>query len=125
VYDVGNKESFAHIKNWYDRAKQLGGESMETVIVGNKTDLSDDLRQVSSLEGQELAAELGGLPFLETSALSGMNVEKAFVAMTSAIKKSVDKRGLTGVQASSVRKAGGVTLAKAEKKGSMIDRCCG
>ena len=96
---------------------------METVIIGNKNDLSDDLREVSSLEGEELAASLN-IQFLETSAMSGMNVEKAFVAMTSVIKQSVDRRGLTGVQATSLRKTGGVTLANAEKKKSLVDKCC-
>ena len=52
----------------------IGGEAMETVIIGNKNDLPDDDRQVSTLEGEELAAELN-IPFLETSALTGNNVE--------------------------------------------------
>lgn len=97
---------------------------METVIVGNKNDLPDEERDVSTLEGEELAANLG-VQFLETSALTGNNVEKAFVAMTTMIKKSVDARGLTGIQAGSVRRAGGVTLAAGEKRASMADRCCG
>ena len=123
VYDVGNRESFEKIQAWYDRAKQLGGENMETVMIGNKNDLSDDERQVTTLEGEQMASSFG-IHFLETSALTGNNVEKAFVTMTGTIKKSVTARGLIGVQASSVRKAGGVALAKGESKITMKERCC-
>lgn len=53
---------------------------------------------------------------METSALNGSNVEVAFVTMTGNIKKSVDRRGLTGVKSSNLRKAGGVQLANHESK---------
>jgi Fe2+ transport system protein B len=47
------------------------------------------------MDGEGLSRELG-VPLVETSALNGSNVEAAFVTMTSNIKKSVDKRGLSG-----------------------------
>ena len=47
----------------YDRAKQLGGENMETILVGNKNDIDDSLRQVDTLEGENKALELG-IPFV-------------------------------------------------------------
>ena len=59
----------------------LSGEYLETILVGNKIDLPLHERQVSTLEGEGLAAELG-VPFVETSALNGSNVENAFVRMT-------------------------------------------
>ncbi len=49
--------------------------------MGNKIDLPLHERQVSTVEGEGLAAELG-VPFVETSALNGSNVENAFVRMT-------------------------------------------
>lgn len=162
VYDIGLRDSFVHAKSWFERAKQLGGEDIEAVLVGNKNDLSDAERQVSCwvggwvgtaltwlsdrssittaflcvtntrrlilkvsfTEGEALARELG-IPFLETSALNGNNVEGAFVCMTSNIKKSVDRRGLTGVKSSNLQQAGGVQLASGEAKTSMMSRCCG
>ena len=57
------------------------GEYLETILVGNKIDLPLHERQVSTVEGEGLAAELG-VPFVETSALNGSNVENAFVRMT-------------------------------------------
>jgi len=59
----------------------LPGEYLETILVGNKIDLPLHERQVSTVEGEGLAAELG-IPFVETSALNGSNVENAFVRMT-------------------------------------------
>jgi len=123
VYDVGLRSSFEHVQSWYDRCKQLGGSEIETVLVGNKSDLDATARQVSTEEGVA-AGERLGIPFIETSALNGDNVEKSFVTMTSAIKKSVDKRGLTGIRDSNLEKAGEVTLAGSEKK-RRIPRSCG
>lgn len=122
VYDVGLKESFEHVKNWYDRAIQLGGQDLVCVLVGNKNDLPIEEVQVSTTEGQLLADELG-IPFLETSALNGTNVEGAFVKMTSNIKASVDRRGLTGVKAGALKKAGTVELADKERKMGVLSKC--
>jgi len=131
VYDVGLRSSFEHVQTWFDRAKQLGGSDLETVLIGNKSDLdvageagvsTSGTRQVSTEEGAALAQKLG-IPFVETSALNGTNVEPAFVAMTSAIKRSVDSRGLTGVRDTNLKKAGGVTLAGGERRPQLQDRC--
>jgi hypothetical protein len=46
------------------------------MIVGNKVDC-EDMRMVSSAEGQELAKRLGA-GFIETSAKTSLNVEEAF-----------------------------------------------
>ena len=42
----GRRDSFEHVQSWYDRAKQLGGEDIEPVLIGNKIDLADSIRQV-------------------------------------------------------------------------------
>ena len=122
MYDVTSRESFEHAQKWFDRAKQLGGEFLEAVLVGNKIDLPAHERQVSTQEGEALAAELG-VPFVETSALNGSNVETAFVRMTQAIKRSLDKRGLTGVKAGNLQLAGGVQRADRERGMTMSDKC--
>ncbi len=95
---------------------------MEAILVGNKCDLNDQERQVSYQEGLALAEKLK-IPFMETSALNGTNVESSFVSMTQAIKKSVDRRGLTGVKAGSMTKAGGVVLSTKERNMSLSEKC--
>ncbi len=120
VYDVASRDSFEHVQTWYERAKQLGGADLECILIGNKTDLVQ--RQVSFEEGSTLAQDLS-LAFIETSALSGSNVEQAFVSMTSAIKSSVDRRNLTGIKDKNLQSSGGVTLASSENKMSMLQKC--
>ena len=115
VYDIGQEESFQHVRKWHERAVQLGGQDMECLLIGNKSDLTDSQRRVSTQQGSELAEQLG-IPFVETSALQGTNVEAAFVQMTGAIKASVDKRGLTGVKGGGLTRAGSVSIAKSERR---------
>lgn len=122
MYDVSSRESFEHVSRWYERARQLGGEDLVTILVGNKIDLPDNERQVTTQEGELYARELN-IPFLETSALSGSNVESVFVTMTRDIKKLVDSRGLSGVKGKNLRQAGGVTLANRELGGRSSCGC--
>lgn len=122
MYDVSSRESFEHVSRWYERARQLGGEDLVTILVGNKIDLPDNERQVTTQEGELYARELN-IPFLETSALSGSNVESVFVTMTRDVKKLVDSRGLSGVKGKNLRQAGGVTLANRELGGRSSCGC--
>merc|ERR1712100_293496 len=108
---MGRKESFDNVKTWFDRAKQLGGEDIEAILIGNKNDLDESTREVSIEEGQELAHQLN-IPFLETSALSGDHVEQAFVVMTKHIKQRIDKQGKKGIEMSKLQNASTVTFAK-------------
>ena len=104
VYDITNRESYEHAREWAERARRVAGDDVSMLLVGNKLDLADGERDVGVAEGKLLADELseggasvaslvggGGLggsegntnavPFLETSAKVATNVEKAFVAM--------------------------------------------
>ena len=75
-------------------------------------------------EGEQLASELG-VPFIETSALSGSHVEEAFVTMTANIKASVDRRGLSGLKMGAKQLTGGVQLAAREKHKGVLGGLCG
>jgi small GTP-binding protein len=122
VYDIGRMESFLSVKKWFERARLLGGEFIEAVLVGNKSDISMSARQVSCDQGRTLASDLG-IPFVETSAKEGNGVDQAFVSMAANIKKSVDRRGLAGVSKSSLEQAGCVVISDGDKK-SMSQKCC-
>jgi Ras-related protein Rab-11A len=79
TYDVTDKKSFLNVMSWVkeiDSHTEL--ERMAIILVGNKTDLCQ-LRQVQTIEGEQLARKLGFF-FLETSALLDMKgeVAKAF-----------------------------------------------
>ncbi|CAG2175166.1 unnamed protein product [Oppiella nova] len=90
VYDVTNDKSFANINNWIRDIEEHASSDVETMILGNKSDVNDR-RQVSRETGQQLATEYG-IKFMETSAKASVNVEEAFFALAKDIKTKTDKQ---------------------------------
>ena len=82
VYDITSKKSFESIKNWFNDCKENIRNQFSCILIGNKNDL--DNRQVSTHEGEEMAKSLQ-LPFMEVSAKTADNVEKAFEALLDVI----------------------------------------
>lgn len=76
VYDITSRESFEHIPYWVDEVKQYADANVVLMLVGNKTDWAHK-RCVSTEEGKKYAQE-NGMFFIETSAESGENIDKAF-----------------------------------------------
>ena len=76
VYDVTRKETFDSVNRWISDIISTCGKSLSIILLGNKSDLEDQ-RQISKEQGEE-KAKTYQLAFLETSALSGENLEKAF-----------------------------------------------
>lgn len=68
-------ETFNHVANWLQDAKQLASGNQTRMLIGNKCDLSDRKRVVSYGEGAQFAEE-HGLLFMETSAKTGQNVDE-------------------------------------------------
>jgi GTPase SAR1 family protein len=66
---------------------QQGADEVPLVVVGNKSDLKTELRQVSLEEGRQLAEEVN-CAFTEASAFLDFNVSKAFELMIGEIEKS-------------------------------------
>jgi len=84
VFDVCKRDSFANVKVWYKELEDfLDKKNIPIVIVGNKIDLADQ-RSVVYKEGIELVEELmkenieSHFSYIETSALTGENIEDAF-----------------------------------------------
>ena len=77
VYDITKVETFNKIQFWIDEIhKEVNKEEIAIILIGNKKDL-EDLRQVPTEQGRELAKELG-IKFFETSAYENINVKEAF-----------------------------------------------
>ena len=87
VYDISKKESFESIQSWIDDCKSSAPETVLMVLVGNKSDLTEE-RKVSEEEGREFA-EKNGLLFFETSAKTGKNVEEVFTQSATLIAKKI------------------------------------
>ena len=77
----------ADIRTWFSNVEQHATEGVNKILIGNKCDW-EEKRAVSVERGQQLADELG-IPFMEVSAKSNINVEKAFYSLAADIKKRI------------------------------------
>ena len=77
VYDVTNRASFLNTSKWVEDVRAERGSDVVICLVGNKTDLGNDKRQVTTEEGEEKANK-DGLLFMECSAKAGYNVKSLF-----------------------------------------------
>jgi len=90
VYDVCDERSFnsnhllllwliLDIRTWFQNVEQHATEGVHKILIGNKCDWTEK-RVISEDQGRALAQELG-IPFMETSAKSNINVEEAFFSL--------------------------------------------
>ncbi|KAG5280313.1 hypothetical protein AALO_G00087640, partial [Alosa alosa] len=84
LYDVTNKASFSNIQAWLTEIHEYAQKDVVVMLIGNKADSSQE-RVVKREEGEKLAKEFG-VPFMESSARSGLNVELAFTAIAKELK---------------------------------------
>ena len=83
VFDLTNRDSFNNIQTWYvELVDFIGGRDIPIVLVGNKKDLVDQ-RDITPEEGISMAkylSETGAskISYIETSALTGENIDDAF-----------------------------------------------
>ncbi len=88
IFDLTNRKSFTSIKNWYHDVMnnmEKHHHQMVGYIFGNKSDLTE-VRKVKLVEALALAKELN-LKYIETSALTGKNVEYAFYDIAETVVK--------------------------------------
>ena len=76
VYDITSEKSFEDVEKWYEEINKTAGKDICIVLVGNKCDLESE-RKVSIEMGENKAKNLG-FAFFETSALSNIQIGKAF-----------------------------------------------
>ena len=120
VYDITRKESFDSVDRWINDLKSTGDSKMTIILIGNKCDL-EDKREVPKEKGEEKARSFG-CAFLETSALSGDNIEKGFEMMISEIFKKFGNEAIDEEELVTVERDEELKLDKKEdqkKKG-----CC-
>ena len=84
VFDLTRQQTFENVENWYTDVIKLTerrsrAESIPTIIIGNKADLKVN-RKVNEKEIEKIIKTLK-VPFFETSALTGENVDDAFLKM--------------------------------------------
>lgn len=100
VYNVTDRTSFDNASKWLVEAHGYMGKLPPLIIVGNKTDLrpsNPEGEVVSTEEGEEFAKKIGEdleatSIFIETSALTGANIEDAFSALVGMMVEDYKKR---------------------------------
>ena len=125
VYDITNPKTFESIDRWLSDLKVNGDENISVVLLGNKSDLESD-RKVSTQQGKE-KAEFYKLAFLETSALNGNNIDKAFSELITDVYKN--HHDLFEKQSKVVINDRAINLENADENDEKIEKekkgCCG
>ena len=81
VYDITRHDTFINVESkWLKDILNNIKRKCDFFLLGNKLDLKDN-RAVSYEEGKDLAKKINAIEFLETSALNGKNVDKAFLKL--------------------------------------------
>jgi Ras-related protein Rab-7A len=96
VYDVNNSKSFDTLDSWRDefliQASPMDPESFPFVVLGNKVDVEESKRMISSKRAMAFCQAKGGIPYFETSAKEAVNVEQAFEGMSFSRRTEGEKR---------------------------------
>ncbi|XP_061472059.1 ras-related protein Rab-37 isoform X5 [Rhineura floridana] len=90
LYDITSKMSFDNIRAWLTEIHEYAQKDVVIMLLGNKADMSNE-RVIRTEDGESLAREYG-VPFMETSAKTGMNVELAFLAIAKDLKQRAVKQ---------------------------------
>jgi Ras-related protein Rab-11A len=93
VYDVTRRATFEHVARWVEELRAHADGSTVVALIGNKADMPAARREVAADEAARLAEEQG-LFFSEASALTGDNVERAFLTLLEEVFAVVSRRAL-------------------------------
>lgn len=74
-FSLKDRFSFEKTHMWMDSIREAASQDVSIVLVGNKVDHQP--REISKEEGEALASEFG-VPYFETSAKTGENVNETF-----------------------------------------------
>ena len=94
MFDLTSELSFLNVRNWITQLQTHAYcEDPDIILVGNKTDLED--RRVVDFNRAKDFADKHNCDYIETSAATGENVEKALTMLLDKVmtrmEKSLDK----------------------------------
>ena len=119
VYDTTSAQSFENVDKWYNEIKEKTGKDIKLILIGNKIDLAE--QKVVNTDEALAKAKTWGIPLMETSAKSAVNVKEAFHNLLKEMYLEMNKN-LQNVENKNLENNNGVQLdvnEKKEKKG-----CC-
>ncbi|GMR56418.1 hypothetical protein PMAYCL1PPCAC_26613 [Pristionchus mayeri] len=77
VFDLADEQSFDNLRKWLALLKNERGDFIKLVLVGNKSDLEEQ-RKVLPKKVYSFLGEDTEVPYIETSARTGENIEELF-----------------------------------------------
>lgn len=97
IFDITRRDSFTNLTTWVDELFENSGRgAMPIAILGNKVDLRDSGEVKDCVTQEEVEKFIAGLkkqfemhydiPYLETSAKTGVNVDESFVILATSIR---------------------------------------
>ncbi|KAI9282650.1 ras family-domain-containing protein [Sporodiniella umbellata] len=93
VYDITRKSSFDHISQWLEELREYTEDNIPLLMIGNKLDLSEKSRAISTEEAKSYALD-NSMLFFEASAYDATNVSSAFESMFSQIHQELSRNKL-------------------------------
>ena len=116
LYDITQKASFDHIRNWITEIDKFGKQGVLKVIVGNKLDMENN-RKITKEAAENLALKYG-IKLWEVSAKDNTNIEEMFL---DTIKTLLEKNSKIISEGSSI--ATNIQLNK-NVKNKKSKKCC-
>lgn len=94
VYDITSLNSFNRVVNWIEEIREhCHNPLLHLLLLGNKVDLDDDLREVPTEKALEVAQKYEML-FMECSAKNATNVARGFREILAAIYEQAKTTGI-------------------------------
>ena len=92
IYDVTNRKSYDNIRKWLNQIREEAPNRVSIILVGNKIDI-EEKRIVKKEEGESLAKSCN-LPFFESSAKDGTNINESFQLLIEQINENISNINL-------------------------------
>ena len=145
VFDITRRKTFEAVTDWLQDLKQMAEEGVIIILVGNKLDLADhttnldggNKRAVTREEAEGWCKREGVVKYVETSAKSGENVERAFLEVAERIYQNIEagkydlndrRSGVkgygTGVGRDPSKQSQAVNLTMNDSVGKSTNFCC-
>ena len=147
VFDITRRNTFNSVTSWLHDLRQIAEDDIVVVLVGNKSDLAPastvsdspapNKRQVTREEAEEWCQQNNVMQYVETSAKSGENVERAFLEVAERIYQNIEagkydlndrRSGVKGPGAAAGSTGRTVNLGRTDKapskKGGFASGCC-